>query len=140
MEIRRVATLILYDSQRRVLLQNREGISKSGEKWGFFGGGVEDGETPRQALVREIREELSYEVQQGDFLGVYEGVTGSGVHLTNYVYIAKEPIFACFRQSEGNGMRYFPIQDTVELNMNGLDHDVLENAAIYIQKQREEQN
>jgi len=34
--------------------------------WEFLGGKIEEGETPEQALVREIREELTVEIEVGD--------------------------------------------------------------------------
>lgn len=33
----------------------------------FPGGGIEKGESPREALIREFQEEASYQVQLGDF-------------------------------------------------------------------------
>ena len=38
-------------------------------KWEFPGGKVEPGEDPRQALVREIREELALEIEVRSWLG-----------------------------------------------------------------------
>ncbi len=52
------AIILLPD--RRYLLQHRDDrpdIFFPGH-WGFFGGALEPGETPRQALHREVREEL----------------------------------------------------------------------------------
>lgn len=53
---------ILFDSQGRVLVAKRHSRAHQGGLWEFPGGKVEDGESPRRALVRELREELDIEV------------------------------------------------------------------------------
>ncbi|WP_112061409.1 8-oxo-dGTP diphosphatase MutT [Hyphomonas pacifica] len=59
-----VVAAALYDKQGRVLLAQRpEGKSMAG-LWEFPGGKVEAGETPEQALVRELEEELAIRVDQ----------------------------------------------------------------------------
>lgn len=54
--------VILPYHDRRVLMQlrdDKEGIAFPG-KWGFFGGGIEPGESPEEAALRELAEEIGY--------------------------------------------------------------------------------
>ena len=57
-----VAACALVDADNRVLLARRpEGKNMAG-LWEFPGGKLEAGETPEEALIRELREELGIEV------------------------------------------------------------------------------
>ena len=57
-----VAAAALTDVDRRVLIAQRPAGKSMAGLWEFPGGKVEAGETCEQALVRELREELSIEV------------------------------------------------------------------------------
>ena len=61
---------IIRDSGKVFATQRGYGDFK--DRWEFPGGKVEPGETPQQALVRELREELCIDVSVGDFLCTVE--------------------------------------------------------------------
>jgi 8-oxo-dGTP diphosphatase len=67
-----VAIAILH-RPHQVLMQLRDnipGIAYPGY-WGFFGGHLDPGETPEEALVRELLEEIGYQVPESEFFGHY---------------------------------------------------------------------
>ena len=66
----RVAAAVIRDGQRIFATQRGYGPWK--DWWEFPGGKIEEGETPREALVREIREELDTEIIVGEKLAQVE--------------------------------------------------------------------
>lgn len=56
----------------RVLIGQRRQNGRHPLKWEFPGGKVEHGESPQQALVRELREELNIDAKIGTELARYE--------------------------------------------------------------------
>ena len=56
-----VAAAILYDNEGRIFATQR-GYGKWKDYWEFPGGKIETGETPEEALFREIREELDTQI------------------------------------------------------------------------------
>jgi 8-oxo-dGTP diphosphatase len=59
-----VAAVALVDEDGRVLLQRRPPGKAMAGLWEFPGGKVEPGETPEQALIREMREELAIDITE----------------------------------------------------------------------------
>ena len=57
---------ILIDGHGHILLAQRASHQHQGGKWEFPGGKIEEGEEPRQALCRELQEELGVEVDVRD--------------------------------------------------------------------------
>lgn len=65
-----VVAAIIRDGNRIFATQRGYGEFKDG--WEFPGGKVEEGETPQEALKREIEEELETEIEVGDYLTTIE--------------------------------------------------------------------
>lgn len=61
------AFAIILDAQQRVLLCHRRDM----DRWNLPGGGVMSGETPWQAVIREVQEEVGLIVRVERLLGVY---------------------------------------------------------------------
>ena len=62
----RVAAAIIYDDNRIFVTQRGYGPWK--DYWEFPGGKIETGESPEEALIREIKEELDTEIRVGEKL------------------------------------------------------------------------
>ncbi len=66
----RVVAAIIVDKDKIFATQRGYGEFKDG--WEFPGGKIEEHETPKEALCREIKEELDTEINVGDLLDTVE--------------------------------------------------------------------
>lgn len=70
----KVVAAVICDSikvKKRIFATAR-GYGEFKGQWEFPGGKIEDGETPKRALVREIKEELDIIVEVGDLIATIE--------------------------------------------------------------------
>ena len=72
--IKVVAAVIFRTSESgtKEILATQRGYGEFKDWWEFPGGKIEEGETPQQALTREIKEELDAEISVGDCIGTVE--------------------------------------------------------------------
>lgn len=78
-----VAAVMVRDGQ---VFASQRGYGDFKGWWEFPGGKIEPGETPQEALVREIREELAAEIDVGDLLETVEWDYPS-FHLTMHCFL-----------------------------------------------------
>ena len=89
--MKQIAQVLLFDRHNRLLIYLRDNKPEIPfpNHWDFFGGHVEVGETPEQALVREVMEELGVNLPGWDFFRRYECLSGDAYPNTKYIYRAR---------------------------------------------------
>lgn len=103
---RKFALAIIVDKEGNILIQEREGYSKAGEKYGLFGGGIEKDESENDALIREIFEELGVRPKYFHLWKTMEiNIEGYGLGLFHYFIIPLNEIFSNITAKEGNILR-----------------------------------
>jgi 8-oxo-dGTP diphosphatase len=140
-EVRHVVGAILLNDQGEVLLQQRDhkpGLRYPGY-WTLFGGAVEDGETPDDAIVRELWEELELQLPLM-FWKHYDcpARTVPGILTTvNHLYVGqmKRPL-ETLTLHEGQAMAYFSEVQSAQLTLAFEQSPVL--AAFWRERQANE--
>lgn len=89
--MKEIAAIILENNAGEILLMLRDNKPEIPfpDHWDIFGGHVEEGETPEQALVREVKEELDIDLIEYKFFRKYECLTGDANENTKYIYYGK---------------------------------------------------
>lgn len=110
------AGIIYRDGQ--VLVGQRRKFDRHSLKWEFPGGKVEHGESPQDALVRELKEELQIDAVAGCEIARYEHdyPSGSRVHLLFFAVreFTGEPLGRVFEQIRWTALEELTKLDFVE--------------------------
>jgi 8-oxo-dGTP diphosphatase len=102
----------------KILVGQRRRGDRHALKWEFPGGKVEPGETPDQALVRELREELAIECKVGRQIAQYRHDYPKGISVVLLFYVVAdfegEPTGKVFEQIQWAERTLLPDLDFVE--------------------------
>ena len=104
----------IINQNNEFLLQLRDdhpGISYPNQ-WSFFGGEIEKGESPWQALQREIMEELSWHPDRGRYLYQWDNLDHPGYSLHFFALEFKGRREGLVLK-EGQDLNWFTVEDII---------------------------
>lgn len=118
---RSVAVFILIDNAGKILLQHKAKDSKVlPDQWAFFGGGIDEGEAPEEAVAREAKEELGLDLRNLKFLGRYVAPFEGGLY-EQFVFVGGltyQLEKLRLQQTEGQGIGLFSLAELKQMQIN----------------------
>lgn len=110
---------IIILSPDKILLFHRDNIPTipAPDCWQLVGGGIEEGETPEQGLLREVKEEASYDLKEFELITKTKGSLGEDV----WVYVAfvekEEEAKFSLGPGEGQEIGWFTFEEAFKLRL-----------------------
>ena len=120
-----VSAAILVNSHNKFLLSQRPSLKKHSGFWEFPGGKIEQDETPEQALVRELEEELNIIVEE-QHLHPFSFASHS-----NADHHLLMPVFCCYKwqgqlkPNEKQKFEWVELQDLHHYNILPADRHIV---------------
>ena len=124
MKKHKIAAVALYNDNKEILLQLRaKDDSRYPSLWGLFGGHIDENENPKEAVLRETKEELDYELKDPRFIDCFDindRYGGEIVYVFSERYDPSKPL----SQHEGADMRWFSLEEIKKLRATPRIYEV----------------
>ena len=129
----KVAVAIIVDKNERVLVTKRAEQGAHGGLWEFPGGKIEPGETPLNALSREVKEEVGLDILSSELITEtqYEYASHKA-HLYFYLVTEYEGEAVCCEQQ--GGMQWCARSYLLNLDFLEANKDIVNLLACSSQK------
>ncbi len=129
-------SLILENKKGEILLQLRDNKSTIPypDCWATFGGQIEKGETPEEAVIRETEEEINYDLKNPEYFGNFP-FENYNIH----VFVKKEPYLKIkgLNVNEGQRAGFFSLEKIRKLK---CAFNTLEIAEAYFKFKKNHKN
>ncbi|MDE1466528.1 (deoxy)nucleoside triphosphate pyrophosphohydrolase [Aurantiacibacter sp. D1-12] len=119
-----VVALALCDGEGRILLQQRPDHKHHGGLWEFPGGKVETGESPQDALLREIGEELGIALAADQLRPTSFAEETGEKHIVLFLYTSREAVSEPVAH-DGQAFGWFTHEEASQLPLAPMDRDLL---------------
>lgn len=121
-KVTEVVAALIWDGDRFLICQ-RPAHKARGLLWEFVGGKVEPGETKKQALIRECREELAVTLSVGEiFMEVGHDYPDLNVHLTLFNAVIRD---GTPQMLEHNDIRWITTEEIPQYEFCPADETIL---------------
>lgn len=127
MNTRQISLIIFYTEDKKILLQDRKFKTNPLIEWSFFWWWIEKNENPEEALIRETKEELSYDLKEYKYIWTYKNYVPS-LAREHEVFIFVSPLKDIneFEQREWEKMILVSLNEARKLKMwKELDYEIL---------------
>ena len=131
-KIIRVVAAVLREDNR--IFATARGYGEFKGWWEFPGGKIEEGETPQQALVREIQEELTAEIVVGNLIQTVE-YDYPAFHLSMDCFWA-EVRSGHFELKEAEEARWLTVDQLDEVKWLPADMELIESVRLVLASSR----
>ena len=119
-----VAAVVCKDNKYLCMQKGQTRFDYTSYKWEFPGGKIEAGETPQQALARELLEEMDYSVKVGEeIVTVNHAYPDFSIEMTAFLCT---PLSATFRMKEHVAFEWRSRENLRELDWAAADIGVVE--------------
>jgi 8-oxo-dGTP diphosphatase len=119
-----VVAAILINSDNEIFCARRKDEGELALKWEFPGGKIELGESHQEALIREIKEELSTDIKVNDFIMTVKHQY-KGFHLTMHAYFA-EVVTGNLILNEHTGFKWLRKEELYSLDWAAADLPIVD--------------
>jgi 8-oxo-dGTP pyrophosphatase MutT (NUDIX family) len=125
-----VVLIGFFDQNGKIMLNRRKDAPE--EMWELIGGGIEENESPEDAIVREVFEELQYtidkdkdELRLDDNFKLETDTFSADVHYFTAKFPGKDK-FADSEETLVEDLELFPVEESLALTLLPMTRRILE--------------